>query len=232
MTNGEFVSRIVNNLKFLNQDEHISRRFILRVGQNKAKFYISQKMLDKTIFRETNLFKTIECFRLEEEDRVKCGILEFQRCNSLMKSVKKIPGLIYSRLGSSIVSVTSMGGEIVFDPTTPKSYALKKNRKGFDKLKKKYYYTQDEYLYLPDTEIEYVTVTYIPYDTTCDEVSECGGVLSDSSCENVWDKPFNVPDKLLEQVISDTLKEVSIVRQISVDEMPDMDSNIKTMNER
>ena len=212
MTNGEFVSRIINNLKFLNKDEHISRRFILRIGQNKAKFYISQKMLDKTIFRETNLFKTIDCFRLEEEDRIKCGI--------------------YSRLGSSIVSVTSLGGEIVFDPTTPKSYALKKSRKGFDKLKKKYYYTQDEYLYLPDTEIEYVTVTYIPYDTTCDDVSECGGVSEDSSCDNVWDKPFNVPDKLLEQVISDTLKEVSMVRQISVDEMPDMDSNIKTMNER
>ena len=72
MTNGEFVSRVINGLSFLNKDEHVSRRYILSVGQNKSKFYISQKLSDKSLFRESNLFNTIECFPLKEENTVKC----------------------------------------------------------------------------------------------------------------------------------------------------------------
>ena len=61
MTNGEFVSRVINGLSFLNKDEHVSRRYILSVGQNKSKFYISQKLSDKSLFsiNESILFSKI-----------------------------------------------------------------------------------------------------------------------------------------------------------------------------
>ena len=61
MLNKEIVSIIVNNLKFLNKDDHISRRYILNTARVESVNLISQKLLDKTIFREDNIFQTIYC---------------------------------------------------------------------------------------------------------------------------------------------------------------------------
>lgn len=230
VTNGEFVSRIINGLNAVNKDDHISRRYILRIGQNKAKFYIAQKLLDKSLFRETNLFKTIECFRLNSEETIKCGIHEFMRCDSLMKSKKKIPGLVYNRLGASIISITSLNGETIFLPTTLKGFLNAKNRKSVQKLKIKYYYIQDNYLYLPDSEIEYVTITYIPFDESeVEECSNCDGEESSAGCKSIWDYNFTVPDKLSEQVITETIQEVSTIKKVVSDQLPNLDQNQKTL---
>lgn len=42
ITNGEFVSRVVNDLNSLNKDSHISRRWILNIGRTKAESYVAQ----------------------------------------------------------------------------------------------------------------------------------------------------------------------------------------------
>lgn len=227
MTNGEFVSRVINGLNALNKDEHISKRYILRIGQNKSKFYIAQKLLDKSLYRETNLFKTIECMRLDEEETIKCGIHEFMRCDSLMKSRKKIPGLVYNRLGSSVISITSLNGDIEFKAISPKGYVNSKKRKTVQQLKLKYFYIQDNYLYLPDSNIEYVTITYIPFDESeVDAASECDGKeLVD--CKSIWDYEFKVPDKLSEQVITETIQEVSMKKRVPPDENPNGNQNMK-----
>lgn len=236
MTNGEFVSRVVNGLRALNIDDHISRRYILRIGQNKSKFYISQKLLDKSLFKEDNLFKTISCFELRNEDRISCGIYEFARCESLMKSYHKIPGLVYSRYGASVISVTSIDGSVQFTPITLKALSVNKDRVNAHKFKKNYYYIQDSFLYLPDSEVEMVRVTYIPFDVSdIDSVSKCkhselGIEKSEDSgeCTNVWDLQFMCPDKLSEQVVTETINEVFNSRRIPEDENPNGDSNIKS----
>jgi hypothetical protein len=232
VTNGEFVSRVVNGLRALNKDDHISRRYILRIGQNKSKFYISQKLLDKSLFKEDNLFRYLNCFRLTDEDRIKCGIYEFARCESLMKSTKKIPGLVYSRYGASIISITSIDGLTRFVPTTLSNYALFRDRQNADKFKgrTKFFYIKEGYLYLPDSEIEMVNIVYIPFEESAvDKASECS---DGSSCTSVWDMQFVVPDKLSEQVITETINEVFTSRKVVVDENPNLDTNIKSSTTR
>ena len=236
MTNAEFTSRVINGLKAVNIDEHISRRYILGIGQNKAKFYISQKLLDKSLFKEDNLFKTIGCFELKNEDRIKCGIYEFARCNSLMKSFHKIPNLVYSRYGASIISITSIDGSIRFTPITLKALSLNKDRVNASKFNKNYYYIQDGFLYLPDSEIEMVRVTYIPFDASgVEKVSNCKHVSSFEdmdkdmvACMSIWDHTFMCPDKLSEQVVTETINEVFNTKKIPTDENPNGDSNIKS----
>lgn len=235
MTNGEFVSLIVNSLKHLTKDDHISRRYILRVGQTESQFLLTQKLLDKTILREDNIFKTINCLQMEKIDVIKCGIYEFERCKSLMKSKYKLPTLLYSRYGASIIEVTNIDGSITFLPTSLQDFNLFKKRKSFGGKKFRFYYVQDGYLYLPDSEIEAVNVTLLTLDE--DEVkklSGCGGGDSSSSssatddCGSIWDAEFVCSDKLMSAVISQTIQKVSLGRQIPQDERPDLDSNIKT----
>ena len=95
MTNAEFVSRVLNGLNSLDKDSRISRRYILHVGRQKSAFYISQKMNDRSLFREDNLYTTLNCFELEKIEVTKCDIIEFRRCKSIMKSKKKLPELIW-----------------------------------------------------------------------------------------------------------------------------------------
>jgi hypothetical protein len=110
ITNNEFVSRIVNNLKALSKDAHISRRFILGIGRMKSAFLISQKIDEMTMFKEEGLITTVDCFRLESVDVKSCEIFEFRLCQNLMKSVCKIPDGFFGKNGSSIVSVLSIDG--------------------------------------------------------------------------------------------------------------------------
>ena len=46
ITNGEFVSRVVNDLNALNKDARISRRWILSIGRTKVESYVAQRWDD------------------------------------------------------------------------------------------------------------------------------------------------------------------------------------------
>lgn len=233
MTNGEIVSRIVNDLRFLNKDEHISRRYILSIAQSKAKFLMSQKLRDMSLYREENLYRTIRCFPLRQESIVECGILEFRRCEKLMKSVNKLPELIYSRYGGSILSVTTIDGNREFTPITLRQYRLLKDRKYGAYANKYMYYTDGSYLYLPDSDIKAVNVTLLTIsESDVEALSECDGYsnntvgdgINNNRCRTIWEYEFICSDKLLEAVIQDTLNEVaSTYRQIVPDENPNLD---------
>ena len=231
MLNKEIVSNVINNLRLLNKDEHISRRYILNTARAEATTLISQKLLDKSIFREDSIFKTINCLEMKRINSIKCGIYEFEKCDNLVRSKKKLPKMLYSRYGNSIVEVTSIDGSIIFLPTTLSDYKLFKKRALTKKAKQtRFYYVQDGYLYLPDCELEIVNITLITLDTKAvDELSSCKEC---DNCKSQWDYEFVCPDKLLTTVLNETLKKVSMVRQIQEDNLPNLDNNQKTTGQR
>lgn len=220
MTNAEIVSRVRNGLNSISKDDRISRRYILHVAKQKATFLISQKLNDRSLFREDNLYKTIDCFEMESVDVVRCEILEFRRCKFIMKSKCKLPKLIYSRYGGSLKEVTTPDGEKEFKPITPSQYRRDKNRvEGSDYI---YYYVKDGYLYLLDTEIELVSLYLISMEL--DSLEEgCNSEV----CKSLWDYEFNVPDKLEEAVVGEAIKEVAMSKQMPRDENPNSNNNEK-----
>lgn len=196
----------------------LSRRYVLKTLQNKASFLISQKLNDKSLYRESTLFTTLDCFELKKQDVYKCSILEFRSCKKLMKSKKKLPNLIFSKYGSSILEVTSVDGEHVFKPITASQYRINKKRKT-DGVKQDFYYIKDGYLYLPDSDVEIVSIVLLTLDLyEKEQCSEC----SDDKCKSAWEHEFIVPNKLLEVVVSETLKELSLNRQIQEDQNPNL----------
>lgn len=224
-TYGEIVSRINNNFNSLTKDVRVPKRYILSVVKETGSFILSQRMRDKSLYRETNLFKWIKCLELKKQDIVRCPIIEFKKCNSIMKSKKKLPKIIGSKYGYAVLVVTTIDGETKFSPVTLPSYINLKNRKNSDKFLGKNYYIDNGYLYLPDSEIETVDILLLSLDEDLDECSEC----SDSDpCESVWDKELSIPDKLLTLVIQQTMQEISTRFGIPKDENSNLDSNQKT----
>lgn len=225
ITNNEFVSRVINNLKATNKDQHISKRFILNVGLTKARFLMAQKLDELTMFKEDGVIKTIPCIRLHKVPYKECDIFEFKLCKDVMRSEEKLPEGLFGKNGSGIVSVTNVEESRQYDYITPNQYINHQNRK-YKKSSQRFFTIKDGYIYLPDSTNELVDIRMITLDhKRADEISTC----TECSCKSVWDYDFVCPDRFLDLVMRDTLQEIATIYRTSIkDENPNLDSNQPT----
>lgn len=225
-TNGEIVSRVINALNLLNKDEHISRRYILSVLKEKTNFAIQQQLEIKALFRDDSLYTWIRCLELQKDDIIKCPIIEFKSCKKIMRSVDKLPKSIYSRYGNSVKVVVSLDGEVIFNKVTPRQYNLNKKR-DTSGVQQDYYYVQDGYLYLPNSDVHMVDVLMLTTDS-----EDLDGCDNCDECKSAWDYEFVGTEKFQEMVIQDTIREVAQRRGIVIDENPNNDSNQKSQTNK
>lgn len=228
VTNLEFVSRVMNNLKSLSKDAHISRRFILNVGRVKASFLVAQKLDEMTLFLEEDISVRISCMKMEEVSVIDCPIVELRSCRDIMRSKCELPKLISGKNGVAILSVSNIDATEFLTLITERKYAGLKKRK----LKyptQKYFLYKNGYLYIPDLRWEYVSISMLSMEGSkigngCDCNDE-----DDENCTDVWGETFNCPDRLLEIVASQTLQELASIYRTSIeDENPNLDVNVKS----
>lgn len=223
MTNSIIVSRILNGLKALSKDDRISRRYVLNVARQKASFYISQKLNDRSLYREDNIYQTLDCFEMERIDVTRCDIIEFRNCRDIMRSTKKLPELIYSKYGNSLQEITTIDGITDFKFTTPQQYRKDRNRVGKNDFVM--FYVKDDYLYILDAEVELVNLYLITMETEkLESISSCA---PKGECKSLWEYEFVCPDKLVEVVVNEAIKEIAMSKQIPQDTNPNLDSNLK-----
>lgn len=224
-TYNELVSRIQNTLNSISKDTFIPRRYILSILKSKIAFYNSQKMLDRTVFRDINGYKWINCIKMKEESGNKCGV-ELRSCEQVVKSVKKLPEMVWSKYGPSILMVTNIDGSKEYQVVSPVYYNSIKKKKHFEKFRGKYAVVYpDNYLYIPDSNVKMVNILVLTFDEKCEDSSECD---DKKKCSNYWETDIDISDKITEVVIQDTLKEVSMRLQIPLDSNENNDPNVKT----
>ncbi len=207
MNNNEAVSKIINSFKFLNKDERISRRYVLRLLRDASKNLLSQKLLDRTISEEQNLYSKIECFEFEKVEVFSCPIIEFRKCNTLMKSKKPLPELVFSRNGASIKEVVSVDDLTEIYLTTPDQYRRDRKRKYYSSEDTYLYVDTDNYAYIVDKPIYAVNITVLTIKT--DELNEASACSKDIACKSGWEYDFIVPDKLQDTVFKEVLQILS-----------------------
>ncbi len=228
ITNSEFVDRCVANLKANTKDGHISRRFVLSTGRMKARFLISQKLDEMTLFKEDGMLSYLKCFELEKITHRECDIFEFNICEDIMQSRHKLPESFFGKNGSGIVTVTNLEGEM-YDPITPRAFQNLKKRL-FKLPNTKYFTIKEGYLILPDDTNELVDVAIFALNKwEIDDKSSCS---TSDCCKSIWDYEFVCPDRFLDLVVKDTLQELASIYRTSIeDENGNLDSNIKTSTE-
>ena len=227
-TNKEFVSRIINDLKANTKDGRISRRHVLHIGKQKAGFLIAQKWDEMTLGKEEDLITHIDCLEFESLDVKRCDIFEFRRCDSLMRSVKKIPELIFGKNGPAILQITTVDGQGDYDYITPREYNRLQSRK-YVIRDSKYFYVKDGYLYLPNSTTELLDISIITLDKKkSEDCSTCEDKDKESKCKSIWDYEFVCPERFYDIVARDTLQELaSVWRTSPKDEKPNMNENEK-----
>ena len=219
MTNIEFVSQISGLLKSNNKDNKIPKRLILKVGQDASTFLIAQKLMDRTISSETNLYTTIPCFEFEQINSKNCPSIEFRLCKTLMKSKEPLPKLVFSRLGASIRDIVALDGDFTFTFVDETQYRRNKKRQQQLKNQVFVYLGTDNHLYIPDREILSLDLTVLTPDTIeAERVSQC----NEKDCKKSnWQYEFICNDRLIEAVKDMVLQKLSITRNLVEDQSPD-----------
>lgn len=222
MTKKTIVDRIKTTLRQLGKDRWLSSRFIIFVLESKMKFLLSQKLRDRSLYRESNLYTQINCFEFEKVSRINCDIIEFRTCQKIMKSKKKLPELIYSRFGDSIRMVSNLDQTERLDKTTPTDYIRNKKRK--QNYNPPMFYERAGYLYLLNTQMEASFIELLTLDTKLAEELDCEQDYDE--CRSALDCEFIGSDKLLEAVVQQTIQELTQTYiQIQPDEKPDNNEN-------
>lgn len=226
ITNNEFVSRIVNNIKGLSKDSHISKRFILNTGKTKSRFLLSQKLDELSMFREDGVITTVPCVELDSIDSKACDIFEFNMCQSIMRSKLKLPEGIFGKNGSGVVSVTNVDEQKTYKYITPNSFRTLQLRSKYSRDTTRYYYIKDGYLFLPNSTNELVEIRMLTLNKKeAEDISSC----KECTCKSIWDYEFICPDRFLDLVVKDTLQEIASIYRTSVEDAnPNMDPNQKT----
>lgn len=212
MKNSELVDLIINQAKDNNIDAVPPRRYILRMARATSIFLISQKLLERTLYRESSLYTTINCIELERSDRINCPLVDLRRCDILMKSKKPLPKPIFSRLGSSLKNIRSVDGGFEFTIGYENQIRRDKKRKYKFKGDVYVYLGSDGHLYIPDEEIYHLSLDLITMET---EKCGCG-----DDCKSAWDYEFIVPDRFQKTVIDETVQKILLRKQTPEDQNP------------
>lgn len=199
----------------------------MRIGKQKAESYIAQKWDEGKIFGEEDLYTEIKCLKMIRIRSIDCCFDEFKICGTLMRSEKKIPGVVYANLRPSIISVTSVDDNTNFIYTSLRKYKNSAKRK-YGNRGDYYYYFSDGYIYIPDVHVEAVNVKVVTMNKKDAEALSGCGADEESACKSQWDYTFVCPAKLIEYVATETLNECLTKVKIPTDENPDMNSNKKT----
>lgn len=221
MINSEFVSRIMSQLRLENKDSYISKRAILFTGWSIAEKFLSQKIKNKSLHRNQNMFKEIPCIEFQPIDTYSCNIVEFRSCDDLMVSVKELPKLIATRYGVSIQSLYSIDRMAEFKQISLQQYRLNKRRQ--PDYNEDVFMVIDNKIYLPNSTVRSLTAYILALDGyDLNEMSDCT-----EGCKSAWDYEFIATSDILEDVISATIQNFSVTLSIPEDEAPNLNQNMK-----
>lgn len=212
----EDIAQVRKLINTVNLDTRITNQFIYNKLLDVTKLIIRREANDRKIYRSTELFKTIDCITLEQDELKNCSNIWIPNCKNVMKSVEKLPKAYLSAMGS-ILFVYSVDKSVQFIQTTPSSY-INISKREF-KGNQKYFWIQDDYLIIPDSYISEVVVDGIFIDNS---------ELNKDKCANFLDSESSIPDGVRADIIRVTASEIAgVTLRIPEDESADLNSNKK-----
>ena len=224
MTNREFVSRVANQLRMLSKDDYVSDRLILSTGISISKKLLTQQLNGRSLNRNSFVFKEITCIEFKDIDKFTCPYVEFKSCKHLSKSVKSIKDidLIYGRYGSSVKELYSIDN-LSQSLTQSTLYQLRNDskRQGYEQKANKFY-VLDGHIYVP-ARVRTLSALILGMDQyEMDKVSNCS-----EGCKSAWEYDFIASDNVLDDVISYTVQQLSLTKQIPEDESANLSNSAK-----
>jgi hypothetical protein len=195
----EAVSQIRTSFKLLSSDNLISDRAIANELKSVASLLIKRELDKRLLYSSDSIFTELPCIQMEEVPLSQC-------CNyvspcMIARSKETLPKIGENKYGLLTQYVASMDKKVMFKFSDPNRYVtLLQLYPG--KQIEKYYWIQNEYLYITDPNIESVRLSaYFEEDVdfaiyTCADPAPCP--------TNPLDLEFKIPGYLLNNVLTMT----------------------------
>jgi hypothetical protein len=231
LTNRQIISDILIDLRAVNLDDKVSKRYILNKLRNYAALFIKRDAEARKLLGISDLWTDVQCVELCETPLVECCDIDIPNCNTVMKSKHKIPQT-FETLYKEMLEVHNPTYAKEFKQITPKEYKNIKLREFQDK-RIKYYWFTNGYLVIPDSLVETVTLRgAFVNPAEAKKLNACNGDEG-SKCISTLDQPFVCPDYLVPVVKEATLKDLfSYYKRSIADEQPNLNTNIKVNEQR
>lgn len=212
------ISTVRESLRSVNIDDRISNRQIYSILSGYANTFIEQDNRRRELFSQAYLFKTIECFELQDANLNDTCDIFLVSCTRIAKSKVKIPKF-YATNNGTLLSVTSVFGDRQYNYIEPSAYKDYKNRE-FKSKGTGVYWVDNEYLIIPDEFVESVRLRGIFINEN--EVNALNGITN-TGCRGIMDQTFIVPKHLLGNVLKYTIADTrNITVPLQEDAVPNM----------
>lgn len=213
------LSELASDVRAFTLDDRISFRYLHSKFNGKIQYFLRQDARSRDLLRDKTLWKTIDCVELEDTNTGACGFVD--NCNTLKKSVRQLPDAFNTNYGALIrVYGVGINGK-QYRLINSYDYAAYTSREYGSAL---CCWIENNYLYIPNTDVECVKVVLFPKDQH--KVDVINGTVS--ACSSVLDSTVDYPDYLITLAKQEALKEISgIYRRMVQDEKGDDNTNNK-----
>lgn len=216
----QFISQIQTDLKST-MDTRIAPKAIWVKGVFNLASILKTVNETKRVWKSSDVWQKINCLDMEVVSAVSCPELKPLVKEYIAKSKYKIPATYTSAAGDMIREINATfpyGKE--YRLVTPKEYKAIRQRR-FQDPAVGYAFIIQNYLYLPDAEIEKVTLTGAFINP-----KEAGLLNGDSPCLPLLDYQFYAPEYLIKATHDMTLQDLLGANQkVTKDEDNDLNEN-------
>lgn len=215
----DIVSDLAIDAKALNIDDRISFRYLANKFISRISYYIRLEGRSREITRNLSVWKPINCIELIDIAPNTCGFVD--NCNTLKRSKEKLPKPYDTSYGGLIkIMVLDKSREVkLIKPNDYKAYTTGKFMKN-----NLYGWIQDDYLYVPNTDIEQLTGMLVPKNPADVDAlnSNC------TTCVYPLEGEVNYTDYLIDLAKRDVMQDLQGgYRRMVSDEKGDDNNNIK-----
>ena len=218
----EFVATIQNSLSSSSLDDYISEEYIYNIGVAKGQLLIKRETDSRKLFKITSLFQTLPCVEMISVSSSECGIA--LNCSTIQRSKKKLPKTYLSNFGS-LIQVFNLNRDMDYKEISPvqfKNLSLQK----YKPRNSKSFWIDNDYLYIPDSEVELVMVSMLSPNLS--DLEEFEDLNSGSNCSSFLDAEFPVPNYMLDIIIEATVSHIFNSKRLTKDENPNLNLNEKS----
>ena len=218
-TIGEVVSRVRNQIKAVRQDAFLTDRFIYSIISKHAKWLMKREDSKNNLMKFNSIMQTLDKVELIEIDRIEAGCINLSTNIKIMRTRNTIPVFMQGYWGPLIRQITSVDGQIDFQPIAPTQYAILSQSKNFKYNKTYYYWYLNDNLYFPNIQWQYVRIEGVFEDDIA--AYKCSDCKNNYNCVVRQDQTFSVPDYLFGEIETNVLKDLSVMVQFPTDDVHD-----------
>lgn len=215
----QVLSDLSSDINALNIDDRKSFRWLASKFKDKVQVFIRQDARSRELVRDSNIWKPINCVKLDEIKAIDC--CDIEDAGTFRQSKVKIPEA-YSTSYGNLVKVFTLNGSVEFKEIKSFEYKDFVNR---EYGSGKYFWFVGRKIIIPDSTVESVKVLIIaknPLDVDLLN-NDC------NKCKSILDAELNYPDYLISAAKQAVLQELSgVTARIVPDEKPNENLNEKT----